>query len=222
MKKVLCILLAVLFLVGLCACDDTTEAEKYYDDDFYEEFPTGDEFVTVEVEKNPQATLTLSDGSEIIIELCYDAAPNAVASFIAYADEKIYNTMAFTEVRNNCIIMTDVPGGDFSSPFYTVDETENNTLSHTRGTVSMIRTSDSDTLTGKFFILTKDQTHFDKNFTAFGKVIDGMDVLDSIASSQKDENNMVTEPLSITKVKIKTFGADISAPTIIPKKLKEN
>ncbi len=215
MRRLLCIFLALFMLLGLSACTGESDNE-YYDDNFYDEYPTGDEIITVEINKNPQAEIILSDGSEIIIELYYDAAPNAVSSFIAYADEDIYETMAFTEVRNNCIVMTDVPDGDFSSPFYTVDEAENNSLSHTRGTVSMIRTSDSDTLTGKFFILTKDQKHFDNNFTAFGKVIEGMDIIDEIASSDND-NGVIKEPLSIKKVSVRTFGERIPKPTIILK-----
>ena len=125
--------------------------------------------------------------------------------------------MAFTEVRNSCIVMTDVPGADFVSPFYTMDETENNTLTHERGTVSMLRTTSADTLTGRFFILTKDQKHFDNNFTAFGKVIEGMEIIDAIAASEVDKDYKVAEPLTIEKVSVKTFGAKIPDPTIILK-----
>mgnify|MGYP003311899732 CR=1 FL=1 len=215
MKKLLCLALAFVMLFGLTACKGNDDG--YFKDDFYEEFPTGDEIYTVEIDRNPEVTITLSDGSEIVIELCYDAAPNAVASFLAYAKEDIYESMAFTEVRNSCIVMTDVPDGDFVSPFYTMDETENNSLSHTRGTVSMIRTTSDNTLTGRFFVLTKDQVHFDNNFTAFGKVIEGMEIIDAIAASEVDDDYKIAEPLSITKVSVKTFGEKIPNPTIILK-----
>lgn len=215
MKKIICIALTLVMLFGLTACKGNDDG--YFKDDFYEEFPTGDEIYTVEIDRNPEVTITLSDDSEIVIELCYDAAPNAVASFLAYAKEDIYESMAFTEVRNSCIVMTDVPGADFVSPFYTMDETENNTLTHERGTVSMLRTTSADTLTGRFFILTKDQKHFDNNFTAFGKVIEGMEIIDAIAASEVDKDYKVAEPLTIEKVSVKTFGAKIPDPTIILK-----
>lgn len=217
MKKIVSIFVAVVMLIALCACGNENEnPDEFYDDSFYNEFPTGDEIFTVEIEKNPQAELTLSDGSEIVIELCYEAAPNAVANFIAFADEKIYDKMGFTDVRNNCIVMTGAMEGEFSAPYYVQDEVGNNdNLSHVRGTVSMIRTSDSDTLTGQFFILTKDQKHFDSRFTAFGTVIEGIENIDKIAASEKDDDGKVAVPVGIEKVKVKTYGAKIPLPTII-------
>lgn len=216
MKKVISVFIIAVMILGLCACgNDKENSNKFYDDSFYNEFPTGDEIFTVEIDKNPQAVLTLTDGSEIVIELCYEAAPNAVANFIAFADEKIYDKMGFTDVRNNCIVMTGAMEGEFSAPYYVQDEVTDNNLSHVRGTVSMIRTSNSDTLTGQFFILTKDQTHFDFRFTAFGTVIEGIENIDKIAASEKDDNGKVAEPVGIEKVRVKTFGVKMPLPTII-------
>ena len=91
MKKIICISLVFIMLLGLTACK--SDEEGYFDSDFYSEFPTGDEFYTVDVEKNPEVKITLSDDSLIVIELCCDAAPNAVASFLAYAKEDIYESI---------------------------------------------------------------------------------------------------------------------------------
>ncbi len=219
MKKIISILIVTIMILGLCACAKEDEnTENFYNDSFYDEFPTGEEIFTVEIDKNPQAVLTLTDGSEIVIELCYESAPNAVANFIAFADEKIYDKMGFTDVRNDCIVMTGAIDGEFTPPYYVQDENgDSNKLSHVRGTVSMIRTSYSDTLTGQFFILTKDQTHFDSRFTAFGTVIEGLENVDKIAASEKDDNGKVIVPVGIEKVKVKTFGAKIPLPTIIRK-----
>ena len=170
MKKTISLILSIVMCLSLTACKNTP------DDDFYKEYPTGDEIVTIEIEKNPVATVKLSDGSEIVIELYYKAAPNAVANFIAFAREKVYSTMCFSEVRNNCILMTGYQDPEASAPYYVQDEIQDNDdvkLTHERGVVSMIRTSDSDTLTGQFFILTKNQKHFDNTFTAFGKFTRG-------------------------------------------------
>lgn len=221
MKRSISFFVAAVLLLSLCACGNNDESpDEFYDNSFFEEFPTGDEIFTVEVEKNPQAELTLSDGSKIVIELCYEAAPNAVANFIAFADEKIYNKLGFTDVRNDCIVMTDAMEGEFSAPYYVMDELQpdsDNKLSHVRGTVSMIRMSNSDTLTGQFFILTKDQKHFDSRFTAFGTVIEGMENIDKIASSEKSEDGKLTAPIGIEKVSVKTFGVRMPLPTIIYK-----
>lgn len=213
MKKTVSLILAIVLCLSLTACKNTT------DDDFYKEYPTGDEIVTIEIERNPEATLKLSDGSQIVIELYYNAAPNAVANFIAFAEEKVYNTMCFSEVRNNCILMTGYQDPEASAPYYVQDEIQDNDdekLTHERGVVSMIRTSDSDTLTGQFFILTKNQNHFDNTFTAFGKVTEGMDVVDALITAENTDG-VFTAPVTIKSVSINTFGQDFPLPTIIPK-----
>lgn len=218
MKKLMLVITIFVLIFSFCACDSKNE-DEIYDNSFYEEFPTGDEVVTIEIEKNPQAEITLTDGSTIIIELRYDIAPNAVANFIAFADEKIYDKMAFTDVRRNCIVMTDTLESEFVPPYYVMDELDNgsDSLSHIRGTVSMIRETSSDSLTGQFFILTEDQKHFDATFTAFGTVIEGMENLDKIAASEVDEKGNLVAPVEIEKVKVRTYGEKFPLPTIIRK-----
>ena len=216
MKRIICMLLTLIMLLTLCSCGKKEE-EKHYDPNFYEEYPTGEEIVTVKVRKNPRATITLTDDTVIEIELCYDVAPNAVANFIAFANENIYDKMGFTQVKNNCIVMTDTLAGEFEPPYYVQDELQKDEieLSHVRGTVSMIRMSKSNSLTGQFFILTADQKHFDKNFTAFGTVIKGIENIDKLAMAAKDEDGLILEPVGIKDVSIKTYGTEIPAPTII-------
>ena len=220
MKKVVAAVLAFILLFGLCACNSNTDTpDKHYDADFYEEYPTGDEVHTVEIRKNPVAVITLTDGSEIEIELRYDVAPNAVANFIAFADEKIYDKMGFTTVKNNCIVMSGAMQGEFEPPYYVQDEINDgdSELSHVRGTVSMIRMSKADTLTGQFFILTKDQIHFDSNFTAFGTVTKGLENIDKLASAEKNEDGKLVSAVGIAGVNVKTFGEKFPLPTIIYK-----
>ena len=213
MKKFICIMLVFIIGISLTSC------KKEPEDNFYDEYPTGDEIITVEVEKNPEAIITLTNDKIIKIELCYDVAPNAVTNFIAFAREKVYNTMCFSEVRNNCILMTGYQSPDQSAPYYVMDEIQDKNapvLTHERGVVSMIRTSNSDTLTGQFFILTKDQKHFDNTFTAFGKVTEGMDVVDALVGAENTDGKF-NEPVGIKSVKINDFGVDFPNPTIIKK-----
>lgn len=212
MKKIISFAMIILCFFTLCACNKTD------DSNFYDEFPTGDEIITVEVKKNPVATVTLENGSKIKIELYYYSAPNTVADFIALAKADIYEGMAFNIVRNNCIVMMGSLDENYQIPYYVMDEAgENeNALSHEAGVVSMIRTTDSNTVTGQFFILTKDQKHFDSRFTSFGKVIEGMDIINEIAAAERDENDNIVSPYVIKSVKIDTHGVDFPLPTIIP------
>ncbi len=214
MKKVICIVLCLFCTLSFTSCSDSENTT------FYEEFPTGDEIETVEVETDPQATITFEDGSEIVIELSYYTAPNTVADFIAMAEAGAYDGMAFTEVRNSCIVMLGSVDGDYDPPYYIMDELSDedneNALSHTSGVVSMIRTSGANTSTGQFFILTEDQTHFDNTFTSFGTVISGMDIVENIAASELDDDNKIVSPYVIKSVKVKTYGVDFPYPTIIP------
>ena len=213
MKKTISLFSVLILFLTLCACE---KQEKT----FYDEFPTGDEIETIEIEKNPEATIKLTDGSLIKIELHYYAAPNAVTDFIALAEEGVYDGFAFNEVRNKCIVMTGAVEGEFEPPYYVMDEIQPDSneekLSHTAGVVSMIRTSSSDTLTGQFFILTKDQTHFDSHFTSFGTVTSGMDIVEKIASSELDADGKLISPYVIESVKINTHGNKFPNPTIIP------
>ncbi len=215
MKKIISLLAVFACIFSLCACNkEKTE--------FYEEYPTGDEFVTIEIKQNPEAVITLSNGAKIKIELYYDAAPNAVTNFIAFARENIYEKMCFSQVKNNCIVMTDYVSEEDEAPYYTADEKakENNgALSHKKGVVSMVRTTGEDTLTGQFFILTKDQQHLDNYYSAFGVVTEGLEEIEKIAQSQKAENevSLLAEPVVIKSVRINTHGAKFPNPTIILK-----
>ena len=212
MKKTVSLILVLISIFTLCACNKTGETH------FYDEFPTGEDIVTVEVKKNPVATVTLESGEKIVIELCYYSAPNTVADFIALAKADIYDGMAFNIVRNNCIVMMGSLDENYETPYYVMDEAgkSENELSHEAGVVSMIRTTDNDTVTGQFFILTKDQKHFDSRFTAFGKVIEGMDIINNIAAAERDEDDKLITPVVIKSVKIDTNGVRFPLPTIIP------
>ncbi len=218
MKKIVSIILVFSMLFVFAACDKNEN--NSYDADFFKEYPTGDEIVTVKVKKNPVATVTLADGSKIVIELHYNSAPNTVASFIAFAEEGVYDGMAFNMVRNSCIVMTGYAEGEFDAPYYIMDEYvdgEEDKVSHTYGAVSMSRTSHSDTVTGQFFVLTKDRTHFDGQYNAFGYVIEGMDIIEKIAASETDDENKLVSPYIIKSVKIDKNGVKFPKPNIIRK-----
>lgn len=218
MKKFICIFLSLIMLTGFTSCSSGKKDSDTNDGNFYDEFPTDDEGLTVVIEKNPIATIELSDGKKIKIELCYDAAPNTVASFIAYVNADAYEGFGFTEVRDSRIVMTDKIGSEYVAPFYTMDEYEGNPLSHLRGVVTMNRTSISDNVTGRFSIITKDSKYFDNYCTAFGKVIEGMEYVDMLAAVEVNtENNQCENPVAIKSITVDTFWQKIPDPVIIRK-----
>lgn len=211
MKRISSLILVFLAIISFCSCN------KKNDGNFYDEFPTGEDVETIEVKKNPIATVKLTDGSKIKIELYYYSAPNTVADFIALANGGVYDSMAFNMVRNDCIVMMGSLDENYKIPYYVMDEAGKyeNAISHERGVVSMIRTTDRNTVTGQFFILTEDQKHFDSRFTSFGKVIEGMDIVDEIASAHRNEDDYIISPYIIESVKVSTFGVDFPLPNII-------
>lgn len=216
MKKFFCVILSVLIVAGFTACSDSKN-DDVNDGNFYDEFPTGDEIVTVILKKNPVATIELSDGGKVVIELCYDAAPNTVASFIAYVNADCYDGFGFTQVRDSAIVMSDLIEDEYSSPFY-IKEELNSSLSHLRGTVTMSRTEHQGQVTGRFSILTEDRRHFDKYNSAFGKVIEGMDYIDRIAATEVNtEDYHVENPIEIVSITVDTFDQEIPDPVIIRK-----
>ncbi len=217
MKRFLCLI--SVFALLLCAASCAGSEDKQNDGPFYEEFPTGDEIFTVILEKNPQATITMSDGSKIVIELSYDSAPNTVSSFIAYANADIYNELVFARAminykNENFCINTGLADGIYVAPFYTLGEIENNPITHSRGVITMNPT-ESGNLSGLFSIMTKDTAYYDGQCAPFGKIIEGMDVVDKIVSMEKDEDGKIVEPLKITSVEIEMFDQEIPDPTII-------
>lgn len=217
MKRFLCIIFVFALLLCTAACAGS-DGDKN-DGPFYEEFPTGDEIFTVILEKNPQATITMSDGSKIVIELSYDSAPNTVSSFIAYANADVYNDLVFARAKSdynnvNFILNTGLAEGTYEAPFYTLGEIENNPITHSRGVITMNPT-EAGNLSGLFSIVTKDKAYFDGQCAPFGKVIEGMDVVDKIAAMEKDEDGKIIDPLKITSVEIEMFDQEIPDPTII-------
>ncbi len=134
------------------------------------------------------ATIVLEDGDEISLELYPDIAPKTVANFVELAEDGFYDGTIFHRVIEDFVIQ----GGGYDenlkakkAPSIKGEFAENgfeNTLSHTRGVISMARAQDKDSATSQFFIVQQDATHLDGKFAAFGKVTDGMDVVDEIAS----------------------------------------
>ena len=153
----------------------------------------------------PRAVLQTSLG-EIEIELFPDKAPGHVKNFLDLARKGFYDGTTFHRVIPGFMVQggdpnTRDPKGARSShgtggPGYTI-KAEFNDTSHRRGVVSMARAQDPDTAGSQFFIVVKDSTFLDGNYTAFGQVVRGIEVTDKIVNAPRDRNDNPNERIDM-------------------------
>ena len=181
-KRSLSLLLALVLLVSLTALTGCKSNDS--------KTPTQSiTAYTLKNEKDPVATITMENGGVITVELYPDVAPNTVANFITLANQGFYDGLIFHRVIKGFMIQGGDPNGngtggsgysikgEFSANGF------DNKLSHTRGVISMARSSSFDSAGSQFFIMHADGTYLDTQYAAFGEVVDGMDVVDAIAET---------------------------------------
>ena len=146
----------------------------------------------VTVDKNgelPVVTIEMQDGGIIKCELYPKIAPITVENFISLIEKKFYDGLIFHRNIPGFVIQGGCPyGSGMGGPGYTikgefVSNGVKNDLKHTRGVLSMARSMMPDSAGSQFFIMHEDAPHLDGDYAAFGKVIDGMDVVDKIANT---------------------------------------
>ena len=169
MRKRVCILLALAAALCLCACGQT-EARSA---------PTSEPQGTGTFENVRRAEITVRDYGTIRLELYEDAAPITVAHFCELARSGFYDGLTFHRVMEGFMIQggastTEKIKGEFSN------NGVDNPISHVRGVISMARGNDYDSASSQFFITVADSTFLDGNYAAFGRVTEGMDVVDRI------------------------------------------
>lgn len=168
--------------------------------------------------KNPIVTLTMSDDSVIKIELYPEVAPNTVRNFISLINQKFYDGLTFHRVINGFMIQGGCPQGNgMGGPDYQIkgEFSQNgfqNDLAHTRGVISMARAMSPNSAGSQFFIMHQDAPHLNGAYAAFGSVIEGMDVVDKIASVDTDYNDRPNTEQKIKSMKVETFGEDYAEP----------
>ena len=148
---------------------------------------------------NPVVTITMEDGSIIRAELYPEAAPNTVRNFISLIKKGFYDGVIFHRVINGFMIQGGDPTGTGTGgPGYSIRgefarNGFNNPLKHTAGVLSMARAMHPDSAGSQFFIMHKDAPHLDGQYAAFGKVTEGMDVVDRIARTRCNFNDRPLE-----------------------------
>ncbi|MEG2288528.1 MAG: peptidylprolyl isomerase [Clostridium sp.] len=169
-------------------------------------------------DQNPVVKIQLEDDSIIKIELYPDIAPNTVRNFITLANDKFYDGLIFHRVIPGFMIQGGDPAGNGSGgPDYSIygEFSKNNfenSILHERGVISMARAKDKNSGGSQFFIMHEDSPHLDGDYAGFGKVIEGIDIVDKIAASETKSDKPLTD-IKIKTITVDTFGVKYNAPT---------
>ncbi|MBR7040626.1 MAG: peptidylprolyl isomerase [Clostridia bacterium] len=160
---------------------------------------------------NPIVTIEMENGDRIKLELFPDKAPESVGNFVSLVKSGFYDGLIFHRVISGFMIQGGDPTGTgMGGPGYRIKgefarNGFDNPLKHTRGVLSMARSSHPDSAGSQFFIMHADAPHLDGSYAAFGKVIEGMDAVDKIASTATDRSDRPLAPQRIKKATIEDF-----------------
>lgn len=172
--------------------------------------------------KNPVVTINMKGGDLIRLELYPDVAPISVNNFISLINKRFYDGLIFHRVIKGFMIQGGCPDGTgMGGPGYSIkgEFAQNgveNTLKHTEGVLSMARAMHPDSAGSQFFIMHKNAPHLDGGYAAFGKVIEGMDVVNKIAETPADYNDRPLEAQIMETVTVDTFGESYPEPEKLP------
>lgn len=171
-----------------------------------------------EEKKNPIVTINMENGGVIKAELYPDIAPNTVNNFISLINSHFYDGVIFHRVIKGFMIQGGDPDGTgMGGPDYSIrgEFSSNgfrNDLKHSAGVLSMARTMMPDSAGSQFFVMHKDSPHLDGDYAAFGKVIEGMDIVDAIAETETDYNDRPLSEQKIKRMTVETFGVSYPEP----------
>ena len=162
--------------------------------------------------------ITMQNGKTIDLELDHSAAPITCENFEKLVKQGFYNGLTFHRVIKDFMIQGGCPKGNGTGgPGYSIkgEFTDNNVmndLKHERGVLSMARSSSYNSAGSQFFIMHKDQPYLDGKYAAFGKLIEGEDVLDKIAGVSTNPMDRPRENQVMEEVTVETFGVDYPEP----------
>ena len=167
---------------------------------------------------NPIVTITMENGESIKVELYPEVAPNTVRNFISLANKGFYDGLISHRVIRGFMIQGGCPQGTGTGgPGYNIkgEFAQNgfqNNLSHDPGVISMARAMHPDSAGSQFFIMHEKSPHLDGAYAAFGKVTEGMDVVNKIAETATDFRDRPLEPQKMKSVTVETFGETYEEP----------
>lgn len=167
---------------------------------------------------NPIVTFEMEDGKVMKAELYPEIAPNTVNNFITLIKKGFYDGLIFHRVIQGFMIQGGDPlGTGTGGPGYSIKgeftaNGFNNELKHDKGVLSMARTMAPNSAGSQFFIMHEISPHLDGQYAAFGKVIEGLENIDAIASVRVDYNDKPRIAQRMKKVTVDTFGVDYPEP----------
>ena len=167
---------------------------------------------------NPIVTFEMENGDIMKAELYPEIAPNTVNNFISLVQNGFYDGLIFHRVIRGFMIQGGCPDGTgMGGPGYTIkgEFSQNgfaNDLRHTEGVLSMARAMHPDSAGSQFFIMYKNSPHLDGAYAAFGKITEGMDIVNKIAETATDYSDRPLEEQKMKKVTVDTMGVEYPAP----------
>lgn len=170
---------------------------------------------------NPVATVTMSTGGVFKIELYPDQAPNTVANFISLAESGFYNQTYMNRILPGYLVQIGDPiGNGYGFPGYFIKSEcryngHPNKLRHTKGTVSMARGREFNTEGSQFFMLLKDAPDLNGQYAAFGRIIEGMDVVEQLGNMGVKGDYTPVNPVWIQDITIEDYGKSYSEPAVM-------
>ncbi len=168
--------------------------------------------------QNPVVTITMENGSIIKAELYPEIAPNTVNNFLSLVNKGYYNGLTFHRViygfmlQGGCPLGTGTGGPGYHIKGEFAHNGFKNDLRHTEGVLSMARTMIPDSAGSQFFIMHKAAPHLDGEYAAFGKVIEGMEVVNAIAEADTDMRDKPLDSQVMKTVTAETFGVSYPEP----------
>ena len=159
---------------------------------------------------NPIVRITMNSGKTIRLELYPEIAPITVENFLDLVNKGFYNGLTFHRIIPGFMIQGGDPSGNGTGgPGYSIkgefkSNGVNNTIKHERGVISMARAFDPNSAGSQFFIMHKDAPHLDGEYAAFGKVIEGLEAVDEIASVETGFQDAPVKKVVMEKVEVES------------------
>ena len=168
--------------------------------------------------QNPIVTIEMENGDIMKAALYPEIAPNTVNNFISLVNKGYYDGLIFHRVIKGFMIQGGCPQGTGTGgPGYAIkgefkSNGIQNDLKHDRGVLSMARAMHPNSAGSQFFIMVERAPHLDGQYAAFGRVVSGMEVADTIVNADRDRMDKPFEDQKMKSVTVETFGVDYPAP----------
>ena len=207
MKKLILVGLLVLPVLTFAGCGtDKSDVKGAWTEKIVQE----------KLEDLPIAEIKIKNYGTIKAELYPNKAPNTVANFVELANNNFYDGLTVHRVIDGFVMQGGCPNGDGTGgPNYSIkgefsqNKFEYNDIAHTKGVLSMARSSNPDSAGSQFFIMTGDAPHLDGQYAGFGKVIEGIEIVDKISKVETDLRDMPVEKIVIEDVTVDLNGVKL-------------